>query len=73
MKELAKGGNKLRPAVFAQPLDFVLVAAGTEAEELGNTGIKPAEGVREAQRPEEAKLIAFAEVALKPARVRMAK
>ena len=55
-----------------------------EAEEFGNTGIKPAEGIWLAQRPEEAKLIAFPEVkrpgahvatlrrALKPARVRMA-
>ena len=33
-----------------------------EAEELGNTGIKPAEGIGKAQRPKEAKLIAFAEV-----------
>src|SRR5215469_11164320 len=62
LKELAKGRHKVRLAVFAQPLDFVFIAPGMEAEELGNTGIKPAEGIWIAQRPEEAKLIAFPEV-----------
>lgn len=45
VEKLAKGGEKFRFAVFAEPLEFVFITAGAEAGEFGGARIKPAEGI----------------------------
>src|SRR5258707_2889076 len=44
-----KGFEKFGLAVFAEPLEFMFIAIGAEAEILGETRIKPADGILECE------------------------
>ena len=60
-KQFAKRGKVFGLAIFAQPLDLVLILVGTQAGEFGDTRIKPAERIRKFERLQRADLVAFAQ------------
>src|ERR1700746_2544696 len=62
VEHFAKRGNKVRLAVFAQPLDLVLIATRPETEQVGDARKKPSERIGKAKFLERAKLVALAEV-----------
>ena len=57
-EELAESRKEFRLAIFAEPLDLVLVLVGAESGELGDAGVEPAEGIRKLQSVELADFVA---------------
>src|SRR5256886_1258551 len=62
VKHFAERGNEVGLAVFAQPLDFVLIAMRPKTEQVSNSREEPAQGIGKAKRLERAKFIALAEI-----------
>ena len=61
-EQFAKHGNEIGLAVLAQPLNLVFIAVRAETKEMGDAREKPAERIGKAERLQQAKLIAFAEI-----------
>lgn len=59
-KGFAEGGEEFWFAVFAKPLNLVLIAVGTEAKIMRDSRVKPADGIREGQVTERFNAIAIA-------------
>ncbi len=60
-KQFSKHFQIFRLAVFAEPLQFVLVAAWPESDQLSDAGIEPAERIWKRERMQRFEVVVFAE------------
>ncbi len=60
-EDFSKGFEKFGLAVFAEPLEFMFIAIGAEAEILGEARIKPADGIGKGEIAKRLDAVAIAE------------